>query len=280
VNIGLAGGVDKKKQTLGDILVANQIRYYETGKLKASGLDLAPQYSDLHSPFVRALETSDIASWPLGASIGGHRRQVLFGTIASGEKVIADSNFIGSLLAQDRKIIGIEMESYGIAAAVQGRKEKFLLIRGISDFADVQKSDEARLSAMDGAIRFFHQALRRDLLKPSGPSGVIAAPSETRPKHTVTVTARVNEGGVANTYVQIARSEAIDEFHHRRAIVKKMLEKFPTMEDLKTFCICLKIDFADIPGQTREHKAGGVLDYVVTRYKMTLGDLESLIHAY
>jgi nucleoside phosphorylase len=279
VNIGLAGGVDKNRQSLGDIIVANQIRYYETGKLKSDGLHLAPQYLDLNSSFVRALETSDLASWPLGASIEGQPRKVLFGTVASGEKVIAEPSFIKSLLAQDRKIVGIEMEGYGIAAAVHGRKEKFLLIRGLSDFADPKKNDKARLSAMDGAIRFFHQALRRDLLKPSEPSSVVAAPPEGRPKHTLTVSARVIEGGVANTYVQIARTEVISEFHQRKAVVMKMLQKFPTMEDLKTFCTFLNVDFAEMPGQTKENKAAGILDHVVTRFKMSVEDLESLIDA-
>ncbi len=280
VNIGLAGGVDKDKQTLGDIIVANQIRYYETGKLKPEGLEIAPQYSDVHSSFVRALETSDVAGWPLGSSIGGAPRRVSFGTIASGEKVIAEPQFMKSLLSQDRKIIGVEMESYGIAAAVHGRKEKFLLIRGISDYADAEKNDKARHSAMEGAIRFFYEALRRDLLKPPGPSTVLATPSEAKqPKHTITVSARVIEGGVANNYVQITRTTVINEFDLRRSLIKKMLENFPTMGDLKIFCFTLQIDFEEIAGITRTEKAAAIIDFLLRRHKVTLDDVGGFIDA-
>jgi nucleoside phosphorylase len=276
VNIGLAGGVDKNKQALGDIIVARQIRYYEAGKVKPSKLEVAPEYSDLHSSFVRSLETSDLKNWPLGASIQGAARQVFFGTVASGEKVIADAQFVQSLLSQDRTIVGIEMESHGIAAALRGRKEKFLLIRGISDLADAKKNDKARLSAMEGATRLFHEALRREVLKPTS-SGVVAAPSEAEPKRTVRISAQKIEGGVANTYVEITSTQVISKFLRRKSIVEKMLAKYPNKDELKKFCTYLDIDFGDIPGETKEQKAAGILDYLVTRYSFTLEDLEALL---
>lgn len=274
-NIGLAAGVDKEKQALGDIIVAEKIRYYETGKLSTDKFDVAPEFSDLHSYFVEALQTANPANWPLGSSLGGLPRRVFFGTVASGEKVISNAKFVSTLLSQDRKIIGIEMESYGIAAAVYGRKEKLLLIRGISDFADELKNDNARLSAMEGAIRFFNEALRRGLLRPLGPSIVLPRSGTTPQAYVLTLTNRVVQDGIANNYVQIDRNRIIDNFKYRKSVIQK-LGKF-SLDELKAFCFGLNLDFEDIKGETKTGKAVGIVEFVERKGILSLDDLESLI---
>src|SRR5882672_3966752 len=89
VNVGLAAGVDSESQHLGDIIVADKIRYYETGKLKDEQFDVAPEFANLHSLFVQSLQSANWETWPLGASLSGRPRRVFFGTVASGEKVVA-----------------------------------------------------------------------------------------------------------------------------------------------------------------------------------------------
>jgi nucleoside phosphorylase len=159
VNLGFAGGVDPDKQSLGDVIVAETIRYYEGGKLKDGNFEIAPQVFNLRSKVVQSIQLSDWSTWPLGTSIGGKKRQIFFGTVASGEKVVSRGAFVDALVKQDRKTVGIEMEGFGISAAISGRKEQLLIIRGISDFADKEKNDHARLSAMEGTVRVFEQAL-------------------------------------------------------------------------------------------------------------------------
>jgi hypothetical protein len=170
------------------------------------------------------------------------------------------------------------MESHGIAAAVRGRKEKLLLIRGISDLADADKNDKARLSAMEGPIRFFDEALRRKLLRPADAVKELAAPSKSAPReYTLKISERVFDGGVANNYVQITRSTVfIDEVDYRKSVLKKMADKFPTMHDLREFCIVLNIDFDEIPGITKSQKAAGILDHVEKRKRRTVATWASL----
>jgi hypothetical protein len=187
---------------------------------------------------------------------------VFFGTVASGEKVISNPDFVRALLAQDRKTIGIEMESYGISAAVRGRKEKLILIRGISDFADQSKHDNARLSAMEGAIRFFHEALRRGLLRPPAPTIVLPRRSVLPRDYVLTLINREVREGVANNYVQVVRSSTLDAYKHRKSVIQKVTQKFSSLGDLRIFCIQLNINFDEIRGETMTEKAAGILEYV------------------
>lgn len=275
-NIGLAAGIDKEKQALGDIVVAEKVRYYETGKMRANSFEIAPEFSDLHSSFVQALQTANVASWPLGASVGGKPRKVFFGTVASGEKVIASSDFVQSLLSQDRKTIGIEMESYGIAAAIHGRKEKLLLIRGICDFGDETKNDDGRLSAMEGAVCFFNEAMLRGLLRPPVPSPVLPRPSVVPQEYVLSIMNREVREGIANNYVQISRSKTLDVFRYRKSVIQKMAENF-TLGDLRIFCISLTVDFDEIRGETKTEKAAGILEFVERKGLLSVEELESLI---
>ena len=275
-NLGIAAGVDTQKQTLGDIVVADTIRYYETGKRKAAYFDVSPQYSDLRSSFLDRIQTANVGDWPLGTSIGGYPRRVFFGTVASGEKVIADSDFVHSLLLQDRKTIGIEMESYGIAAAVYGRNEKLLLIRGICDFADEQKNDSARLSAMEGAVLFFNEAMNRGLFGSPAPAIVRPRPDVFPDTYSIYLAHREVREGVPHSYINIQRVERLNEFKYRRSVIKKFADRF-TMGDLRSFCTSLKVDFDEIRGETKTEKVAGLIDVVERQKILTIEDLESLI---
>ena len=273
VNIGLAAGVDKSEQSLGDIIVANKIRYYERGKQHSAGFSIEPEYSDLQSEFAQSLQTANWADWPLGTSIGGNPRQVHFGTVASGEKVITDEEFIKALKAADRKIIGLEMESYGISAAALGRKEKVLLIRGISDFADATKNDYARLSAMEGAVLFFEQALRRGIFTRDHEARFTAVPTNIK----VTLTSKETQDGVPNTYVQVAGSHILNVFIRRKSLIDDMIDKYNTMGKLKRFCTELAIDFDDISGDTKADKAVSIINFIEKERNGTIEDLEAII---
>jgi nucleoside phosphorylase len=276
VNIGLAGGVDPKKQSLGDVIIAEQIRYYEMGKVTSSGFSKAATQIDIRSRLINELAQSNFEAWPLGTSLSGRPRRIFFGNIASGEKVISDSEFTSRLLADDRKTIGIEMEGYGIASAVFGRKENFLLIRGLSDFADAAKGDSARLSAIEGAVRFFHQAFIRGFFA-RFPSIRIIAPSEITEK--ISVQARVEEG-IANNYVTIEKSSKfVGEYNYRKSVIEKCDQKFDSSE-LKVFCIELKIDYDNIKGETKREKIAYLIAYIEKKNLMTIENFESIVDAH
>ncbi len=164
--VGIAAGV-KNEVNLGDVIISTQVIYYEQAKQTPDGLRQRPisvlaDHSMLHS----AQNYNDI-SWhnlitverpqqkPKG-SAGSDTPKVHFGPFAVGDKVIAGQDFTTALTHFHSKLIGIEMESYGVAAAAASApaRPRFLAIRGISDFADEDKDDDWREYAAASAAAF------------------------------------------------------------------------------------------------------------------------------
>lgn len=277
INIGLAAGTNRGTQNLGDIVVAEKIRYYESGKIQVGAKVPAPEYAIVGSHFVDQLATADYASWRLGASVGGKPRNVFFGTIASGEKVVADQAFVDALLSQDRKIMGIEMESYGIAAAAFARQEKLVLIRGITDFGDGAKNDDARLSAMEGAVRFLNEALRHGLLCPDD-SDEPSIPIHLKPEYYDLKLSRTEIlGDVANNYVEVSRSVRVEAYTRRRSIIDT-LAKRGSIDEIRGLCVALGIDFDELRGDTKTGKAASLLEHIERKGIFSLDDLESIVY--
>ena len=179
--VGIAGGLSEDVN-LGDVVVSNQIIYYENAKETPSGseprtketpvnpklLKTAWNYKiDWHS-FIRAKRPSDPTS--------NEVPQVHFGAIACGEKVIADEARASELRQLHSKFLAIEMESFGVgeAAAQSDNSARFIAFRGISDYADNKKTDEWQEYAADSAAAFTVGLLR---------SGAIPVRDDTQSQH-------------------------------------------------------------------------------------------------
>lgn len=83
------------------------------------------------------------------------------GPVASGAAVLGDSEMAESIVRQQRKLIGIEMESYGVFAAADESplpQPKAFSIKSVSDFADSGKGDSYQKYAAytsSAALRVF-----------------------------------------------------------------------------------------------------------------------------
>ncbi|WP_417278898.1 hypothetical protein [Celeribacter sp.] len=72
------------------------------------------------------------------------RLSVTFAPMASGAAVQADSQFFSSIERQDRKVVGIDMEAFGVCWAARETFEprpSFFVCKGVSDFANEEKAD-------------------------------------------------------------------------------------------------------------------------------------------
>lgn len=147
--VGIAGGI-KSQVKLGDVIVADQIFYYELAKQKADGKqDRRTRVIQVNRQLLDRAHHYDNLAWadkigvsrPDGATTSPH--PVHFGPIAVGEKVVVDPGLITALQQLHSKMLGVEMESYGVAAAVGDSKEQpaFLSIRSVCDYADQNKND-------------------------------------------------------------------------------------------------------------------------------------------
>jgi nucleoside phosphorylase len=181
--VGIAAGV-RGRVNLGDIVISTQIIYYEQAKQTPQG----PKYRPLSIPADRFLlhsaQNYSDASWYSLMAVERPRPkrkgavippEVHFGPFAVGDKVIADQGYVSALMDLHPQLIGIEMESYGVAmaAASAPMRPRFLAIRSISDFADEEKDDSWREYASAAAAAFAVGFLRY------GPISLNSPPTET-----------------------------------------------------------------------------------------------------
>lgn len=141
--VGIAGGVRKTVSDLGDVIVGEQIVDYEQQKID-DGAD--PIRFDVYRGDRSLLKVAqEVADQWTPAMELERAVNVKIGPIASGDKVVASAPHMERLLKQWPKLLGVEMEAGGVAAAAwfATSRPRFLMIRGVSDFADQEKNTQA-----------------------------------------------------------------------------------------------------------------------------------------
>jgi len=187
--VGIAGAFrhgprasSSKAMHLGDVLVARYIYDFDMRKISADGnvgLRSRTMQTDPHLLEVAAHVSG--TAWHSNIPMHvrrGMKPQVHFGALVSGDAVVASENFFERareierdfILEQSKSPIGVEMEGVGVALAVQRIRPGagFLLVKGISDFADSHKhSDElaGRTLAKYGAAGFVVSMMGSDRFK-------------------------------------------------------------------------------------------------------------------
>jgi adenosylhomocysteine nucleosidase len=152
--VGIAAGVHRSVR-LGDVVVAQDVIYYDHRKETASGTLRRGQtrpvpimvrhainhfFSSNGEPYRASFRDPD------GVTRSG---SVLPGLIASGEAVVADarSGIRRYIENFNDKTLAVETEAGGVAeafheSAADARTRGWLAIRGISDYADAEKNDD------------------------------------------------------------------------------------------------------------------------------------------
>ena len=156
--VGIAGGLPREQLALGDVIVSKQIVSYEYGKVEHNAFNPRPDFvyqSD--GPLLRGASSLGEADWRngLGRRPNADRAKpkLRVGIVGSGEKVIDDrsSDFFAAVEKAFSKLLAVEMEGAGAAAAIQegkdeGRSVGFLMIRGISDMPPDKKTRAKKLT--------------------------------------------------------------------------------------------------------------------------------------
>jgi len=196
--VGIAGSFDEKVG-LGDVIVSQQIFYYDPGKAIGGGIQYRPQGYPCSTTLIRQTEALQVdaealAAWQESANrsavekarrltgedaaVGraallGHRPKIHFGTVASGSLVIASVELQRKLLALHGKIIGTEMEGAGVLHATfrEDLPTPAVVIKGISDAADDKKESEDekgywRDLAKENSVRLALDVVRRGRIRP------------------------------------------------------------------------------------------------------------------
>ncbi|GFG55546.1 5'-methylthioadenosine/S-adenosylhomocysteine nucleosidase family protein [Mycolicibacterium agri] len=156
---GIAGGFRARHQHLGDILVPTQVVNYETGKLTDGTFEHRYEAYHASHKLIKAAEFARRTDWwaRIPPEIAGKRPDKLnvhFGVLASGEKVIADKEWGESLRRDWPELIGVEMESLGVAHAAYDVEPAWGVVKAVSDFADSHKRDNWQNFAASAAAAF------------------------------------------------------------------------------------------------------------------------------
>jgi nucleoside phosphorylase len=180
---GIAAGV---KGAFGDILVADQSWDYGSGKryvdgeTKTSKFGPAPTPIQLH-PVLRAklsrfgmdgqvrarIRDSWVGNAPEAAPT------IRTGPLASGASVVADRAVIDEIVSHNRKLVGVEMEAYGVFLASVACREPRpmpLVVKSICDFGGPEKDDAYQSYAAHTSSRFIYEFSLAELI-PDGGSG-------------------------------------------------------------------------------------------------------------
>lgn len=136
--VGIAGGV--KDVAIGDIVIGTKAYGYESGKETDNGFVSRPEVIHYDTELIeQARSLIRRANWQQNWSDETSPPKIVFGPIASGDKVIAskESPIYKLLEKHYNDTIALEMESIGFVRALQPYKQiRSLNIRCISDLLD------------------------------------------------------------------------------------------------------------------------------------------------
>lgn len=156
VMIGIAFGRNPNSQSIGDVLVASQVVSCEQqriGDAEAIGVGrVALTGPILLNRFRQALDWEFTS--PDGRIVRAH-----IGPVLSCERFIADKKLRNRLFEFYPQAIGGEMEGAGLYEVTSHAKMEWILVKGICDWSDDGKTDNAETFAAQSAASLVHHVL-------------------------------------------------------------------------------------------------------------------------
>jgi len=151
INLGVAGGMHREKQQIGEVLVAAQLRPYELSWLGEEEERLRSSKPDASGNLLHLFKN---------AALHWKAAEVRFGCLLSGDKLVRNGTFRKRLLEFEPEAIGLEMEGKGVYLACKEKPIEWILVKAISDWADRDKNDDVQPVAARNAAAFVDYALR------------------------------------------------------------------------------------------------------------------------
>jgi adenosylhomocysteine nucleosidase len=155
---GIAGGVsDRDSVSLGDVIVADYVDYYEMRKFSKKKDQLRRLPLDHPSALLRsfAQRVEQEGAWKDGIKVDRPSQgspKVIVGNLIAGEKLLGDkgNKYQSRILSTFDKALAVDMESFGLARSVYTARGtryynlNYLVVRGISDLVDHEDNDDER----------------------------------------------------------------------------------------------------------------------------------------
>lgn len=151
IAVGITAGValeDVEEQMYGDVVVADEIWDYATGKF-VSPKESEIRYGNvgfLPRPAVIRMNPELRRCVEKAARSEENQCHVFIGAMATGSAVVANREVLDKQIhSQFRHTVGLDMEAYGIAYAAENAtapRPAHVIIKSVSDFADNNKNDQ------------------------------------------------------------------------------------------------------------------------------------------
>lgn len=142
---GIAGGV--KDVAIGDVVIGTQAHGYDIGKETEGGFKARPESYPAHKSLINLAElVADSTDWQK-RNPTERKSKVLFGPIASGNKVITSINHSTYKIIKSHynNTVALEMEAFGVGKALHNHPSvHWMNVRSISDLL-VGKNEEEDL---------------------------------------------------------------------------------------------------------------------------------------
>jgi nucleoside phosphorylase len=150
---GICAGV-REKTNLGDVIFADTSWDWQSGKRikdsENSQFAMDPHHLSANEflrsrvqqlQVDRAMLSGIRLGWP---SPPEQELRLLIGPVASGSAVLADGQTVSQIKEQQRTLLGVEMEGYGLFAAAAASDQPMpsaMVVKSVCDFADPDKED-------------------------------------------------------------------------------------------------------------------------------------------
>ncbi|VTS06150.1 phosphorylase family protein [Tuwongella immobilis] len=179
--VGICAGIDAD---IGDLAIADFSLHYESGKYNEGeeGETIflpQPRYQPASERLLEAVKRFKLdhgdkilglpASWP--ADKPSKAPLVHFGPVASGAAVVENKEIVTNLKFRDRKLIALEMESYGFYLACRTStqpKTEYVMIKAVCDKAKPPKMDKYQHYCAFLSANFTYQFLLAEAAIPGG----------------------------------------------------------------------------------------------------------------
>lgn len=148
---GVCGGRESKGVNLLDLIIPDKIFEYMTGKYEKGIIKPYLRVANLNNKI--AIDAKDKIIAQIKASVHApfskifNELNVHTRTLACGNIVVKTDKYIDEIAERDEEVVGLEMESYGFARAIENMKDrrvKSLVIKSVMDYTDSTKTDEKK----------------------------------------------------------------------------------------------------------------------------------------
>lgn len=172
---GITAGVDDGDVHLDDVIIADSVRDYATGKLVDSENDEVTWLREIHeaNASTRLLSAAsavtrdegicaDINDELLRFHLKSGDAKVRFhvSKTVCGPFVMASKSIVDVLKSSDRKLQAIDMEGFGLYLTAHSLEKQALWIKAVCDFADRNKGDDHHKSCAYASASFLYHMLR------------------------------------------------------------------------------------------------------------------------